>query len=176
MLLCPGCENTFISTYSSEPENSLSGNDSVSLSDTYPTFHSKPRHQDNITKHFPEYIKIYDEAHFAEESNLLKICGMGYRKALEFLVKDYAVLTHPNDKEAIEKSMLGKCIENYIDNPKIQDLAKASAWVGNDQTHYVLKNGNYGIKELKAFIAAIESFISAELEVMEAATLLNGGN
>ena len=36
-----------------------------------------------------DYCSIYNEAHKAEQQGYLQVCGPGYRKALEFLVKDF---------------------------------------------------------------------------------------
>ena len=52
----------------------------------------------NISPSFPE---IYTQASAAEEMNLTQICGMGYRKALEFLIKDYLISLDPNKEEEI---------------------------------------------------------------------------
>jgi len=46
----------------------------------------------------PEFYDVYDQAQFAEEMDLKEICGMGYRKALEFLIRDYIKLTVEEDK------------------------------------------------------------------------------
>ena len=105
------------------------------------------------------FVQIYSEAHTAEESNLKEIRGMGYRKALEFLIKDYAIKLHPDDEETIKSTPLAKCIDSYIDNSRIKSLAKASAWLGNDETHYVRKHDDYDLESLKAFLKAAESFI-----------------
>lgn len=40
----------------------------------------------------PSFVKIYNQALAAEELNLSEIAGMGYRKSLEFLIKDFAYL------------------------------------------------------------------------------------
>ena len=39
----------------------------------------------------PQFSIIYNQAYFAEQNNLNQITGVGYRKALEFLIKDYAI-------------------------------------------------------------------------------------
>ncbi len=98
---------------------------------------------------------------------------MGYRKALEFLIKDYAIYRHPENEEDIKTSPLAKCIKEYCDNEKIKDLATACAWIGNDATHYVRINEDYSIPELKAFINAAVTLIEAELSFDEATKLLN---
>lgn len=68
--------------------------------------------------------------------------------------------------------MLGKCITDYIDNEKIKTLAKASAWLGNDETHYVRKHQNYNVQDLKRFIKATVAYIEYELSFTEAFDLL----
>src|SRR5437868_3199481 len=50
--------------------------------------------EDSIKKISPKFCEIYQEAHNAEEYRLTQICGVGYRKALEFLIKDYLISNH----------------------------------------------------------------------------------
>ena len=69
--------------------------------------------------------------------------------------------------------MLSPCIQNYIDNQRIKNLATASAWIGNDETHYARKHEDYNVKDLLAFIDAIETFINADLSAFEAEKLIN---
>lgn len=45
----------------------------------------------------PNFVKIYHQAEQAENTGLSDICGLGYRKALEFLVKDYAIAFNPTE-------------------------------------------------------------------------------
>ena len=47
---------------------------------------------------------------------------MGYRKSLEFLIKDYAIAFHPDKETDIVKSQLSPCINEYIDNKRINLL------------------------------------------------------
>lgn len=138
----------------------------------YPTPSETTSFSKEISMLTPKFIEIYQQAEKAENSGLTELCGIGYRKALEFLVKDYAISNHPNSKEQIESFMLGKCITDYIDNEKIKTLAKASAWLGNDETHYVRKHQNYNVQDLKRFIKATVAYIEYELSFTEAFDLL----
>lgn len=174
--LCVSCENVFVSEYQTASYEGNDEFDPLNSEYTAPTYHSNPIHSPKINELSPKFVKIYNESHYAEESGLTEICGMGYRKALEFLVKDYAIMQHPDDREDIESKMLSKCIEKYIDNAKLKALAQASAWIGNDQTHYVMRNPNYNVDHLKAFIAAAESYINSELEVIEAQKFISSAN
>ena len=121
----------------------------------------------------PNFVSIYNDALQEESLGMTSICGMGYRKALEFLVKDFAISNNPYAEKAISKSPLAQCIDNYIESPRLKALAKASAWLGNDETHYVKKHPEYGTSELKTFINAFVTFIDSELAYKNAQTLLS---
>ena len=43
----------------------------------------------------PDFCEIYNQAYIAQQQGLTKISGIGYRKALEFLVKDYVIFLNP---------------------------------------------------------------------------------
>ena len=108
-------------------------------------------------------MSIYKQAALAESLGLDQICGIGYRKAIEFLVKDYTIHKSPNSKDAILKATLGSCISNYIKDDRLTTLARAATWLGNDETHYVRQHPDYTLKELKAFADAFITFIDADL-------------
>lgn len=99
---------------------------------------------------------------------------MAYRKALEFLVKDYAIMLQPNNKDNIVKAPLSRCINDYIDNNRIKKLAVASAWLGNDETHYERKFKDYNIDNLVEFINAIVSFIDSDISAVNAERMIEG--
>lgn len=172
VFLCNHCLKSFSSEYSFNHYISRVKDYNLTPNATYPVFHSKPAHSDAIKELSERFVNIYDQSHFAEESNLNEICGMGYRKALEFLIKDYAIKLHPEDEEKIKKTQLAPCINTYIDNERIKSLAIASAWLGNDQTHYCRKHEDYSIDSLKSFINAAESFINSEMEAIKAGELI----
>ena len=75
-------------------------------------------------------------------------------------------------RENIKKSVLSKCISNYIDNRRIKQLAVASAWLGNDETHYTKKHQEYNVDDLIAFIDATVSFIDSDLSALKAEVLI----
>lgn len=130
----------------------------------------------NISSLSPQFIKIYNQAEQAEQWGLDEICGMGYRKSLEFLVKDFSILITPKKSEDIKIQPLGSCINDYIDSKRIKSLAKAATWLGNDETHYVRKHHDYDINTLKAFISAMVTFIDSELAYIDAEKLLSSNN
>ncbi len=128
-----------------------------------------------IEKLYPDFYKIYNQTAVSEAKGLSELCGMGYRKALEILVKQYALKTYPNSNEEINNEKLIQTI-NRIENPKIQALAKATAWLGNDQTHLQVKHPEYTVDDIKAFIKSLCYYILMEEEVARAQALVNKPN
>lgn len=167
MFFCPICENLFMGTYFVEHDYELK------LHSVIPYPSRSKKFSDNIEKISPDFCKIYNEAYKAEQQELFEICGMGYRKALEFLIKDYALSLNPNDKEDISKKPLSKCITDHLDSADLKALAIASAWIGNEETHYVRTMTNYGPEDLKTFINAAVSFIDMKLNISKANSLIN---
>lgn len=100
-----------------------------------------------------------------------EIAGLGYRKALEFLIKDFAIHEHPDEEESIKAKPLAKCIKSYITNENITTLAERSAWIGNDEAHYIRKQEDRDVSDMKAFIQAIVYFIGMILITEDAASM-----
>lgn len=109
----------------------------------------------------PDFTVIYNQTFQAEQIGLSQITGPGYRKALEFLIKDYAIrsVTTQSEKDTILDSLLGKVIDNYIDDIRIKNTAKRATWLGNDETHYVRKWEDKDISDLKRLIDMTANWI-----------------
>ena len=113
----------------------------------------------------PLGITTYNQASAAESYGLNEIAGMGYRKALEFFVKDFCIAEHPADADAIRKQhKLGIVIDKYVDDRKLQAAAKMTAWLGNDETHYERRWTDKDIKDLKNLLRITIGSINEALE------------
>lgn len=107
----------------------------------------------------PNFVLVYNQAKEAETRLLDQISGMGFRKALEFLIKDYCKVERPNDATAIEATLLGTCINNYVSDVHIKECAKRAAWLGNDETHYIRKWTTKDINDLKMLVKLTVNWI-----------------
>jgi len=58
------------------------------------------------------FCTIYNQSRAAEDHGLLEIAGVGYRKSLEVLVKDFCVALRPADSATIKKSSSKKFLIN----------------------------------------------------------------
>lgn len=122
-----------------------------------------------ITDLSSEFVSVYNQAEIAEAQNLDRICGMGYRRALEFLVDAY--IKHMENVDTIPERNLQKKIQNHIDNNAVRILAERATWLGNDNVHIENKHPNRTITDMKNFIIQICKWIDFELSVEDANTI-----
>ena len=120
----------------------------------------------------PKFEKTYTQSLQAKMEQKNELVGIGYRKAIEFLIKDYLINTNHEKKDSVPNMHLGDCIK-LIDQSKIQTLAKASTWLGNDETHYVRKHTDKDLQDLEHFINALVYYITYELTVSEALSFIS---
>mgnify|MGYP000017651193 CR=1 FL=1 len=119
---------------------------------------------DSVSELSPSFTKIYNQAMHAELHGLNEVAGVGYRKSLEFLLKDYSISRNPNEEEAIKSMFLGKCISSFIGDKRIKECARRAIWLGNDETHYVRLWEDKDIKDLKILIELTLNWILLEVQ------------
>ena len=130
-----------------------------------------PQLPELVTSLSPTFSETYAQALVAESLNLTQLTGIGLRKALEFLVKDFAVTENPNDRETILKKPLATCIRDYIGDASVRETATRATWLGNDETHYLRKWEDRDVGDLKVLIRltinGIENILLARKYITE---------
>jgi hypothetical protein len=101
-----------------------------------------------------KFIKTYLQSLEAENYGLDELAGMGYRKSIEYLVKDWAIHNNPTEKEKVESMWLGNVITNYYDG-ELKEILERATWLGNDQAHYNKLFSEFDISVLKELIDLI---------------------
>ena len=114
----------------------------------------------------PSFVKIYNQAYQAEQEELDEIYGIGYRKAFEFLIKDYALYMKPEDEKTIKKMSLSQCID-FIFSENEKKIVDITSWIGNDQTHYENKHDEFDISDFKKMISICISKIETSVRERE---------
>lgn len=173
---CPACGECFISSYNFLNKSvtyKMNEYRELALKNSYPCIPNKINFDKCIESLSPSFCEIYNQAHASEIYKLSQISGIGYRKALEFLIKDYCCYRNQNDTKKIKAQLLGQVIDNYVDSNKLRKLSKAAIWLGNDETHYIRKFEDKDINDLKRFITATVAFITYELTSDEASDLVD---
>jgi hypothetical protein len=133
----------------------------------YPKTYLNREFSDTLKELSPQFCKIFNQSAKAESQELDEIAWVWYRKALEFLIKDYLIKSSPEQKEVIENTFLWTCIATYIIDERIKQVSKRAAWLWNDETHYVRKWENKDIEDLKKLIELTINWIQMEIQTKE---------
>ena len=141
------CQRLFFATYHRDNNTGYYSHTSVE-----PIVAKKEVFSEEIFSPSTSFVTIYNQALAAESMNLHEVVGIALRKAIEFLVKDYAIAKNPAASDDIKREQLGKCIESYIDDSKIEKCFKRATWLGNDETHYSRLWADKDINDLKSLI------------------------
>jgi hypothetical protein len=106
-----------------------------------------------VLKYSKQFIEIYNQSLTAEKNGLTEICGLGYRKSFEFLIKDYLIKKYDKpEHEKIKTMPISSCINEYVTNDEIKLLAHRVLWLGNDHAHYLKKWKGKTLTDLKNLI------------------------
>lgn len=162
ILFCVRCQRPFLATYRPEGVKPIAVEPSALASRAF----DKPLEQLS-----PRFVQTYNQTLAAETLGLSELTGMGYRKALEFLVKDYLIHSSPDDADTIRSEALGSCIANRIMLPQLKASARGAVWLGNDFTHYERRYAEFEIDHLKRFIDAVVYWVLMELTTEEAGSM-----
>lgn len=166
-LYCTSCHSIYTARYISNR-----GVSNLQLDSVFPKVAKEISFSDNINELSPTFVSLYNQASVAETNvEIYGLAGIGYRKSLEYLIKDYLIKMKHQDKDTITKMDLGNCT-NKLEGT-IKDIAKASIWIGNDETHYFRKNPEYDIEDLKSFIGVLIHFIEIDFATEKAKSLVN---
>jgi hypothetical protein len=125
--------------------------------------------EDAINSLSPQFVKIYTQSEVAESHGLNMICGAGYRRSLEFLLKDFLKSIHKGKSKIddIECKQIGTLIQEFMTDPRLKTAASRAAWLGNDETHYVRKWESKDLSDLKKLIDLTVHWIETDVLTRE---------
>ena len=176
-LICLGCKHfwteEFIATKYSTGNYSSDYDYKVEHIKVSPKLPTDIPISDDVEIVSPIGKQIYVQALKAEHEQLDHIAGIGYRKALEFFVKDFSIVTNPDDEEKITKMSLKQVIEKYIKDEDLKTFALASAYIGNDEGHYYRNNPDKDFTDLKNYLHGVIHYMEMKLNFLDAQDLVN---
>ena len=159
------CQHLFIANYETIPGRASERH--FRLREIGPPIFRAPQVRASVRKTSPGFAAIYGQSAVAEGLKLKQVAGAGYRKALEFLVKDYCKILEPSKADSIEKTALGACINNFVTDENIKTTASRAVWLGNDETHYVRQYDDFDIEHLKELIDLTVNWIDTDVRTRE---------
>jgi hypothetical protein len=122
-----------------------------------------PAYIDRISK---DFIRIYGEALHAEKAGLKDVCGAGYRRAVEFLIRDYLIGKEPDQAAVIKKLTFADCAKKFEDH--IKNVVEGISRLAADFVHYTRRYEDYSLEDLKEFISILVLMIQNEIVKKEA--------
>lgn len=152
------CQEMFVATYRNEKRTAVS-RPVYGLVSVAPWSAHQTEFPVTIQEVSPTFVEIYNQAIVAESQDLPQLVGIGLRKSLEFLVKDFAVAESPQREESIRTTQLGTCIAQFVSDVNVKECAKRAAWLGNDETHYTKKWETKDVSDLKLLVKLTVNWI-----------------
>jgi hypothetical protein len=170
---CNGCRDTFMARYGGLKEELMGriGN----LESVEPIRPSRLDVPAEVATLSPRFVEIVNQAKAAEDYSLDEVCGVGYRKALEFLIKDFCIALHPDKTTDIKRQLLGECITTYVTDADVREIARRAAWLGNDETHYERRWIDKDLEDLKHVLELTVVWIKNQLRTKKYLTEMTRG-
>lgn len=110
------CQELFIATYQSL-NKADGGRHAYGLRSLAPIKAQVAQFPETVGAVSPTFVTIYNQAVAVEAAGLDQVVGIALRKALEFLIKDFAVAENPAKTDEIKAMQLAPCIGTYIGAP-----------------------------------------------------------
>lgn len=169
VFLCPKCQEHFVTNYKIIYDNQRRCAINIGYSMNKAVDNDIPN---NIKTLSPKFVEIYEQALTAYENGLNELVGIGFRKSIEFLVKDYLIDVKCLPREEVEKMFLANAIHKLEEND-VTLLAEKITWLGNDETHYVRKHTEVEnpIETTLSFIKTLYTHLNYKLVVLEASKI-----
>lgn len=139
----------------------------------FPPCFSEENNDIEIYKISPKFYEIYNQCMIAKNDGLYELYGMGFRKAIEQLVTDYAVFRNPSDESKIIGMSLHNRIEKYFKDSEAKDSLLACKWIGNSEAHYDNDNSDGDLYLLEELIGDTLHYINRELRREKAVDINN---
>ena len=172
---CLQCKHYFVDEFDVIGEDGLYSDTNFKIDhiDVKPELPSDIPISEEIALISPIGKEIYLQALKAEQEQLDHIAGIGYRKALEFFVKDFVIINQLDTKEKIVKLLLKQVIDTYIDDETLKTFATASTYIGNDETHYSRKHSDKDLESLKKYLHGFLHYMDLKLSFLDAQELVS---
>lgn len=158
---CTHCQNSFVALYE---KLKSADREALQYIEVLPHPTGKELHQ-GLSIISPRFVEVHKEAEGAEQYGFFDLAAIGYRKALEILVKDYAIAILGKSKEEVEKKKLEVAIGTYLQQKELLKTADVVRILGNDHTHYKEKYPEHEFPTLKRYYDIFLQLIITQYEI-----------
>ena len=116
-----------------------------------------------LQEYFPRFIDSYNQALRAELRGDIELSAVGYRQALECLIKDYAIQELGMDRADVSNKKLVKAIAEYLGESDLAATADVVRILGNDYAHYERRYPEHDFALLKRYMEIFVKLVETKL-------------
>lgn len=156
MYTCNRCRKKYLATYDVDVRSH-----SGSFGAFYPTV-STTYTNDIIEPVSPRFIAMYNQAYRAEQAGDIELAAVGYRQALECMVKDYAIAELGKSHEEVASKSLYNAIVEYLETDLVS-TADVIRILGNDYAHYERRHMEVDFPILKRYMGIFIQLLETKL-------------
>jgi hypothetical protein len=173
--ICSHCHHGFVTEHHMVVKTNDNNEDEPDIVEesqaVYPYSASEISIDEQIRKISPRFYDIYRQCLIAKNEGLSDLYGMGFRKALEQLITDFAINKHSAEKDKILAMSLHNRIESYFRDSDAKTALMACKWLGNNETHYENCNTKEDIVLFEELIEDTLYYIHRELRKEKAQSI-----
>jgi len=158
---CTDCEHIFLCVYLRNNENPQDSN-AVCL---YPQAILEQVNPE-LREISETFVDMYDAAQRAENVGDTRLAAIGYRTALEYLIKDYAIKELKENETEVGKKKLIHCIKDYLDDEGLIKSSDVVRILGNDFTHFIQDYPELDFSVFKCYLDIFMTFFTAKYKIM----------
>ena len=114
----------------------------------------------------PRFVDLYRQAQAAEDLEAWDVAAMGYRAALEVLLKDYAIRALGRDEKAVARSKLADLIVEVFHEQELVNCADVVRLLGNDYTHFQRRYTDVDFLNIRRYLDLLVSSVAARLAML----------
>lgn len=118
---------------------------------------------EEIEKVSPRFVEMYSQALRAEYTGDYNLAAIGFRAAIEILIKDYAIICLGQPRDDVVNMSLYNAISAYLGENDLIKTADVVRILGNDHTHYERKYPEHDFTLLKNYAELAVSLIRQKI-------------
>lgn len=156
---CPHCKKAYIVAYEYDAQAKA-----TTFRGFFPTM-TEVLESELLIKLSPGFENYFNQATRSEKAGDLELAAIGFRTALECLVKDYAITELHKDREEVVQKKLFGAIGEYLGERDLIAAADVVRILGNDYTHYERKYPEHDFALLKSYLQIFMKLVETKLMI-----------
>lgn len=137
----------------------------TSFEQFFPSYQTEEYKNPLLNEVSPHFIDAYNQALRAESVKDFELAAIGYRHALECLVKDYAIKELEKNESEVARKTLNDAIGDYLDERALVATADVVRILGNDYAHYERRYPEHDFMLLKSYMQIFIHLVETKLMI-----------